>query len=97
MLSLSGGDKVRRGGRGNPFQGTHQALSMGPAHQPVEGARHRRHQDSLSSEQTFLPGPDEARAGAEGLCQSRHHTGDGTPTHERLRQHARLDRHGLHR
>lgn len=68
---------------------------MGSRPEPVEGARHRRHQDHVPPNQTFLPNPDEKRAGAESLCQSHDLTGDGTQTHGRLGQCADLDGHRL--
>lgn len=70
---------------------------MGQRPGPMEGARHRRHQDSFPSRETLLQNLDEKRAGAEGLCQPHHYTGDGTQTHERLVQRAHLDGHRLFR
>lgn len=95
IVHPSGGDKVRGGGWGNLVQGTCQAVPMGPEPRPVEGAWRRWHQDPLSPNQTFLPNPDETRAGAEGLCQPHDLTGDGTPTHECLGQLTDLDCHWL--
>lgn len=95
LMNLSGGDKVWGGGWGNPVQGTRQALPMGPQSWPVEGTWHRWHQDPLSPDQTFLPNPDETRAGAEGLCQPHHLTGDGAQTHECFCQCTNLDCHRL--
>lgn len=68
---------------------------MGPRPQPVEGARHRRHQDPLPPDQAFLSNPDEKRPGHEGLCQPHHLAVDGDQTHERLGHSTGLDRHRL--
>lgn len=59
----------------------------------MEGAWCWRHQDPLPPDQTLLPYPDEAGAGAEGLCKPHHLPGHGAQTHEHFSQRTGVDRH----